>query len=143
MYINENKNAVGNHGNPHSNPTNDSVVLPEELIAEYIACKGFCDFVVVDGVVSSIRADNDALAAYNATLTEETASEKRKRAYTTGECDGTDWHIVRNGETLTCDQLTQLGLQYEFRGETETADEIRATVSAKIAEIRATYAEED
>lgn len=71
-----------------------------------------------------------------------TPKEKRKLAYTTGFVDGTDWHIERDGITYTCDELTQLGLQYEFRGETETADAIKALVSAKIAEIRATYPDE-
>lgn len=70
-------------------------------------------------------------------------SEKRRKAYTTGEVDGTDWRIDYDGEHKTCDELTLLGMQYYFRNETEAAAEIRALVEAKVGEIRAAYPDEN
>lgn len=144
-YINSTPTERGNYSNPQSNPFPDSIALHDELLTDYIACRGFALLTVEDGIVTAVEANEDALNAYLAEQPDEptpTPSELRKLAYTTGFVDGTDWHIERVGITYTCDELTQLGLQYEFRGEAETADAIKALVSAKIAEIRAAYPDE-
>jgi len=72
-----------------------------------------------------------------------TNSEKRKAAYTEGHVNETDWHIEYDLRIYTCDELTLLGSQYEFRGETDTASKIRDLVVAKVDEIRAAYPPEN
>lgn len=142
MYYIKSQPTDDNYGNPQSNKFSDSIAIPDELLTDYVACRGFALLTVENGIVASIAENTDALNAYLAAHPDApapTPSELRRQAYTIGSVGETDWHIERDGITYTCDELTQLGLQYEFRGETETADAIKALVSAKIAEIRDTY----
>lgn len=55
-----------NHGNPTSTPFPNSVSLPDTLLMDYIGCKGFCTLTVVDGAVTALAVDQEALDAYNA-----------------------------------------------------------------------------
>lgn len=141
-FIDSQPNESGNHGNPQSTRFSNSVALPDSLIPDYINCRGFALLTVKHNTVISLEVNQAALDTYLAAHPDEPSpapSELRKLAYTTGIVDNTDWHIERDGAFYTCDELTQLGVQYEFRGETDTANSIKALVSAKIAEIRATY----
>lgn len=55
-----------NHGNPTSNPFLNSVSLPDTLLMDYINTKGFCTLTIVDGAVTALVVDQEALDAYNA-----------------------------------------------------------------------------
>lgn len=55
-----------NHGNPTSTPFSNSVSLPDELLMDYINTKGFCTLTIVDGAVTALAVDQEALDAYNA-----------------------------------------------------------------------------
>ena len=55
-----------NHGNPTSNPFPNSVALPDTLLMDYINTKGFCTLTIVDGAVTALVVDQEALDAYNA-----------------------------------------------------------------------------
>ena len=55
-----------NHGNPTSSPFPNSVSLPDTLLMDYIGCKGFCTLTIVDGAVTALAVDQEALDAYNA-----------------------------------------------------------------------------
>lgn len=70
-------------------------------------------------------------------------AEKRKAAYTEGMVDGISWRIEYDEKLYTCDELTLLGSQYEFRGETDTAERIRELVVARVSEIREAYPPEN
>ena len=69
-YINAAPNGAGNHGNPQSRPYPGSVVLPDELLGDYIAAKGFVTFTVEEAedggvpTVTSLEIDQDAYDAY-------------------------------------------------------------------------------
>lgn len=69
-------------------------------------------------------------------------SEKRRLAYSTGTVDGVDYRVTWDGKQLTTDEATTLGMQYRFRGETDTADAIAAVVEAGVAIIRTAFADE-
>lgn len=76
-----------------------------------------------------------------------TASQKRQEAYEKGyvETNGEykDFHIEWNNQRFTCDELSQLGMRYEFREETLIAAEIRQLVEDKVSEIRMTFPDEN
>lgn len=55
-----------NHGNPTSTPFPNSVALPDALLTDYINTKGFCILTIVDGTVTALVVDQEALDAYNA-----------------------------------------------------------------------------
>lgn len=55
-----------NHGNPMGQPFLDCVVLPDELLPAYLDTKGFCTLTIVDGAVTALAVDQEALDAYNA-----------------------------------------------------------------------------
>lgn len=55
-----------NHGNPTSTPFPNSVSLPDTLLMDYINIKGFCTLTIVDGAVTALVVDQEALDAYNA-----------------------------------------------------------------------------
>lgn len=55
-----------NHGNPTSTPSPNSVSLPDALLMDYINTKGFCTITIVDGAVTALVVDQEALDAYNA-----------------------------------------------------------------------------
>ena len=60
-------NPIGpNHGNPISTPFPNSVSLPDTLLMDYINTKGFCTLTIVDGAVTALVVDQEALDAYNA-----------------------------------------------------------------------------
>ena len=54
-----------NHGNPTSTPFPNSVALPDALLMDYINTKGFCTLTIVDGAVTALAVDQEALDAYN------------------------------------------------------------------------------
>ncbi len=65
-YIQKEPTANGNHGNPTSTPFPNSVSLPDTLLTDYISTKGFCTLTIVDGAVTAMVVDQEALDAYNA-----------------------------------------------------------------------------
>ena len=65
-YINKTPNESGNHGNPRMQWFQDCLALPDDLLMDYISCKGFCTLSVADGVVTALEADKEALDAYQA-----------------------------------------------------------------------------
>ena len=140
-YINRTPNENGNYGNPQSR---GEVALPDELLSSYIDTMGFAVLTLDGDTVTAVERNEEAYSAYMANHPpyEPTSSEKRRTAYTTGEYFGEDWHIAYEGEQKTCDEMTMLGMQYFFRGETDTASAIRTLVEAKVAEIRAAYPDE-
>lgn len=59
-------NTTGpNHGNPTSIPFPNSVALPDILLTDYINTKGFCTLTIVDGAVTALVVDQEALDVYN------------------------------------------------------------------------------
>lgn len=65
-YINPMPNESGNHGNPMGQPFAGCVELPEELLGDYLASKGFVVLTVEGGTVTSLRPNQAALDAYEA-----------------------------------------------------------------------------
>lgn len=55
-----------NHENPMGQPFHDCVALPNELLSAYLDTKGFCTLTIVDGAVTALVVDQEALDAYNA-----------------------------------------------------------------------------
>lgn len=55
-----------NHGNPMGQPFPGCVALPDELLSSYLDTKGFCTLTIVDGAVTALVVDQEALDAYNA-----------------------------------------------------------------------------
>ena len=65
-YINATPNELGNYGNPMGKPFPGSVDLPDGLLSDYIAAKGFVLPVIENGQVESLVVNEEALDAYNA-----------------------------------------------------------------------------
>ena len=72
MYIR--KEAInGNHGNPISTPFEGAVVLPDELVRDYIDTMGFADLELDENeTVVSVTLNTEAYEAYIAGLPAET-----------------------------------------------------------------------
>lgn len=107
---------------------------------------GFVSYEADGNTIVSMEWNDETYEAYLASLPEPvlpTASELRKQAYETGEVDGVDYRVEWNGEKYTVDELTKLGSNYSFRGETETANAISEVVSAGVARIREAFPDEE
>lgn len=63
-YIAPAPNETGNYGNPMGQPFPASVALPDDLLPDYLAARGFCNVTVEDGTVTALTADQEALDAY-------------------------------------------------------------------------------
>lgn len=53
-----------NHGNPMSQPFPNCITLPDALLSDYLATRGFCNITVEDGVVTALTVNQEALDAY-------------------------------------------------------------------------------
>lgn len=67
MYYLKREPEDHNHGNPHSNRTAVDVLLPNELLTDYLATKGFARLTIVNDVVTTVAIDQEAYDAYMAT----------------------------------------------------------------------------
>lgn len=75
-YINQVPDETGNHGNPVSVRGPGMVALPEELLEDYIAVKGFVvltledqeldEMAPADPVIAGMEVNREALEAYEA-----------------------------------------------------------------------------
>lgn len=139
FYINKTSSASGSYGSPRSN--GDGYKLPDALLRDYIATMGFAVLTVKDDTVAAVERNEAAYAAYREAhpAAVPTPSEMRRAAYSEGYVEGADWRVEWGGRSRTCDELSQLGMQYAFREENTVADEIRALVEAKVGEIRLAY----
>ena len=63
-YISIEPNEAGNHGNPVSNYVEGMVILPDELLSEYIQTMGFATIRITDDFVSSVTINQEAYDAY-------------------------------------------------------------------------------
>ena len=63
-YIKSKPNNSDNYGNPSSNEFKDSLILPDELLSDYIECMGFIIPTVKDFQVTSLKVNQEALDAY-------------------------------------------------------------------------------
>ena len=85
-YINIEPNESGNHGNPVSNYVEGMVILPDELLSEYIQTMGFATIRITDDFVSSVTINQEAYDAYIAgQQNEEDKKWKAQRDYEPGE----------------------------------------------------------
>lgn len=53
-----------NHGTPMGQPFPDCITLPDALLSDYLATRGFCNITVEDGAVTALVVDQEALDAY-------------------------------------------------------------------------------
>lgn len=65
-FINSKPTVNGNYGNPQSNSFDGSVALPDALLSDYIAAKGFVMLAIDDGSVSAVMVNQEALDVYMA-----------------------------------------------------------------------------
>ena len=63
-YIQSKPNDSGNYGNPTTTEFENSLMLPDELLSEYIECRGFIVPNILDGKVTIITLNKKALDAY-------------------------------------------------------------------------------
>ncbi len=74
-YINSIKSATSNYGNPQSNNFPNSLVLPDELLDDYVNSMGFVILTVEDGIVTSVKRNEEAYNAYQESLPTPTPPE--------------------------------------------------------------------
>ena len=63
-FIKSKPNENGNYGNPTSIQFENSLILPDELLAEFIKYKGFIVPTVAGEEITSIKVNQKALDAY-------------------------------------------------------------------------------
>lgn len=63
-YINSVPTENGNYGNPQSNYVEGKIGLPDEMISDYIAAKGFITFELADGIITTLSINQQAYDAY-------------------------------------------------------------------------------
>lgn len=107
-YINIEPNEAGNHGNPVSNCGEGMVLLPDELLSDYIQTMGFATIRITDDFVSSVTINQEAYDAYIAgQQNEEDKKWKAQRDYEPGEyldVEGTMYRVelpILAGSTIT------------------------------------------
>lgn len=52
------------HGNPMGQPFPNCITLPDALLSDYLATRGFCNITVEDGTVTALTVNQEALDAY-------------------------------------------------------------------------------
>lgn len=67
-YIKSQPNEFGNYGNPTSV---GEIALPDHLLNDYIATKGFAFITIEENAVTAVEVNQDALDAYLAGLEPE------------------------------------------------------------------------
>ena len=63
-YIQLNRNEFGNHGNPQSYFVEGMIELPDNLIQDYIATKGFANLTVEDDQITHVELNQTAFDNY-------------------------------------------------------------------------------
>ena len=58
------RSTTPNHGNPMGQPFPNCIVLPADLLSDYIETRGFCNIIVKDNVVTDLTVNQEALDAY-------------------------------------------------------------------------------
>lgn len=65
-YIRKTPNSAGHYGNPMQQPFDECVILPDELLNDYIKSNGFVTIAVQEGMVTSVKKNEAAWEAWNA-----------------------------------------------------------------------------
>lgn len=69
-YINKTQNEAGNYGNPRMQWFQDCLMLPDDLLSDYLAAKGFVTITEgtdeQEGIITALSAAQEALDTYNA-----------------------------------------------------------------------------
>ena len=63
-YIKELPNEDGNYGNPIGQQFAGCMGLPDDLLSDYVEARGFVYLTVVDGAVTALETNEEALKAY-------------------------------------------------------------------------------
>ena len=63
-YIKSKPNDNGNYGNPTNSKFENFLILPDELLSDYIKCRGFIIPTIEGEEVTSIKVNQEALDAY-------------------------------------------------------------------------------
>lgn len=74
-YIKSQPSESGCHGTPISKKRSDMVALPDELIPDYVATKGFAYLTIEDEAVTSVTINQEAYDAYEESLPDPTPPE--------------------------------------------------------------------
>lgn len=69
-YIQPESNESGSYGNPITPGWSGALALPDELLSAYIDSMGFVTLTVKDGVVTSVKRNEEAYQAYVDSLPE-------------------------------------------------------------------------
>lgn len=69
-YINKTPNESGNYGNPRMQWFQDCLMLPDDLLSDYLAAKGFVTITEgtdeQEGIITALSTAQEALYTYNA-----------------------------------------------------------------------------
>lgn len=103
-YINSLPNESGNYGNPMGQPFPDSIILPNNLLNDYINAKGFVTLVIENNQVINLTVNEEALAAYEVTIQPSSESNTDSE---TSETDDINSMLIDHEYRLV---LLELGL---------------------------------
>lgn len=76
MYINAEPNETGNYGNPQSADFRGAIALPDDLLEDYIAARGFVDLTIEESAVTALEVNQEALDVYLANHPDEPETER-------------------------------------------------------------------
>ncbi len=75
FHIKQYPDEKGNHGNPVSSCVPGMVALPDSLIPDYVATKGFAYLTIEGEAVTSVTINQEAYDAYEESLPDPTPPE--------------------------------------------------------------------
>lgn len=84
-YINSIPTENGNYGNPQSSYADGFLTLPDELLPEYLAAKGFVFLTVIEDVITAVPINQEAYDAYIAGHPDNGGIFRASRGYEPGE----------------------------------------------------------
>lgn len=91
FYVKSNASDNKNYGNPMSQPFDDCVSLPEELLQSYLDANGFVNIAVEDGVVTSVEKNVEAWESWKQTLPSQLSElERAKQNKILSLCENND-----------------------------------------------------
>lgn len=66
MYYLNSQPINNNYGNPHTPARAGDIELPDSLLADYTATKGFAILTIEDGTITAVSRNDEAYNAYEA-----------------------------------------------------------------------------
>lgn len=97
-YVNSKPSKNGNYGNPRGEAFDGALILPDELLNDYVEAKGFAYLKARNGIITSVKLNGEAYNAYINSQPEPTEDKESKIAALKKKLTDTDYIACKIAE---------------------------------------------